>query len=264
MWLIDRTDHDGLAPSLHPHYRGFTTTTSQSANPPRIGTQHLAVSAAWCSPSHHPSRGGGIRVGLPTFRAAAADQARVAFMPDTTWPVSGHPPGSSREQPEAPVSMSCGYHLDTSTAIHSRSPSWSPPDASPAPSPHRSPPRPHDRRSMRRFEASPRRATPKGQTFINCTAPPSPTITHSSRPPTLVAHQVLTIAPAVRLLPATSWTARARSSLRAGDKPPVRSLGLDVLSHGGQVVAAERSVQPGDLAGGKVGLNISATWCVPP
>jgi len=55
------------------------------------------------------------------------------------------------------------YHLDTSTAIHSRSPSWSPPDASPAPSPHRSPPRPLNQRSMRRFEASPRRATPKGQ-----------------------------------------------------------------------------------------------------
>ncbi len=84
-------------------------------------------------------------------------------------------------------------HLDTSTAIHSRSPSWSPPDASPAPSPHRSPPRPHDQRSMRRFEASPRRATPKGQTFIGCTAPPSPTITYSSRPPAFVAHQVLTI-----------------------------------------------------------------------
>src|SRR5687767_4594833 len=51
--------------------------------------------------------GGRIGVGLPTFPAAAADQARVAFMPDTTWPVSGHPPGSSRGQPETPVSMSC-------------------------------------------------------------------------------------------------------------------------------------------------------------
>jgi len=175
MWLIDRTDHDGLAPSLHPHYRSFTTTTSQSANPPRSGTQHLTVPAAWCSPSHHPSRGGSIRVGLPTFRAAAADQARVAFMPDTTWPVSGHPPGSSREQPEAPVSMSCGYSSrHVNTAIHSRSPSWSPPDASTAPSPHRSPPRPHDQRSMRWFEASPRRATPKGQ--------PSSTAQHRHHP----------------------------------------------------------------------------------
>jgi len=174
MWLIDRTDHDGLAPSLHPHYRGFTTTTSQSANPPCTGTQHLAVSAAWWSPSHHPDRGSSIRAGLPTFHAAAADQARVAFMPDTTWPISGHPPGSSREQPETRFRCHVVNHLDTSTAIHSRSPSWSPPDASTAPSPHRSPPRPHDRRSMRRFEASPRRATPKGQ--------PSSATQHRLRP----------------------------------------------------------------------------------
>lgn len=49
----------------------------------------------------------GSRVGtrLPTFRANAADQARVAFMPDTTWPISGHPPGSSRSTASTPVSM---------------------------------------------------------------------------------------------------------------------------------------------------------------
>src|SRR5664279_6431121 len=35
---------------------------------------------------------------------------------------------------------------------------------------------------MRRFEASPRRATPKGhKTFINCTAPPSPGPTYIAR-----------------------------------------------------------------------------------
>src|ERR1035441_6271877 len=33
---------------------------------------------------------------LLLFRAEAADRARVACMPDTTWPVSGYPPGSSR------------------------------------------------------------------------------------------------------------------------------------------------------------------------
>src|SRR5512132_1250485 len=33
---------------------------------------------------------------FPTSRAEAADQAHVAFMPDTIWPVSGHPPDSSR------------------------------------------------------------------------------------------------------------------------------------------------------------------------
>src|SRR5450759_4505465 len=41
---------------------------------------------------------------------------------------------------------------------------------------------------MRRFEASPRRATPKGQTFINCTAPPSPELTYRAQAPAFVAH----------------------------------------------------------------------------
>jgi hypothetical protein len=34
------------------------------------------------------------------------DQARVACMPDTTWPINGHPPGSSRNSSYIPVSMS--------------------------------------------------------------------------------------------------------------------------------------------------------------
>src|SRR5450759_5187798 len=41
---------------------------------------------------------------------------------------------------------------------------------------------------MRRFEASPRRATPKGQTFINCTAPPSPSPSYRAQAPAFVAH----------------------------------------------------------------------------
>ena len=96
--------HDEPAPSLHPHYRRFTATTSRSASAPRIGTQHLTVSAARRAPSHPPrlSAAGSIGTRLPTFRAAAADRARAAFMPDTTWPISGHPPGSSRRQLERP------------------------------------------------------------------------------------------------------------------------------------------------------------------
>src|SRR4051794_16931583 len=42
----------------------------------------------------------------PTFHVEAADQAHVAPMPDTTWPIDGHPPGSSRDRKYAPVSMS--------------------------------------------------------------------------------------------------------------------------------------------------------------
>lgn len=39
------------APSLHPHYRGFSTTMSRSADMPRVVTQHLTVIAAWSAPS---------------------------------------------------------------------------------------------------------------------------------------------------------------------------------------------------------------------
>jgi hypothetical protein len=66
----------------------------------------------------------GDRIGthLPTFRAEAADQARVASMPDTVWPVAGLPPDSSRFQKEARFRCHL-IRFDTSSAIHSRSPS---------------------------------------------------------------------------------------------------------------------------------------------
>src|ERR1017187_1389964 len=68
-------------------------------------------------------------------------------------------------------------------------------DTSRAPLPHRSPRTAFNRRSMRRFEASPRRATPKGHTFMNCTAPPSPGPTDTTQPPAFVAHQLLQTGP---------------------------------------------------------------------
>jgi len=43
---------------------------------------------------------------LLLFRTDAADRARVACMPDTAWPIHGHPPGSSRDLMHIPVSMS--------------------------------------------------------------------------------------------------------------------------------------------------------------
>ena len=64
---------------------------------------------ARCRPSGNfplaTSSGGSIGTRLLTFRAGAADQAHVASMPGTTWPVNGYPPGSSRDYPPAPVSM---------------------------------------------------------------------------------------------------------------------------------------------------------------
>src|SRR5947207_10666718 len=65
------------------------------AGPPanaRDGTQRLTVSAARRAPSrapHHRMRQRGVVARLPAFRAGAADQARAAYMPDTTWPVNG-------------------------------------------------------------------------------------------------------------------------------------------------------------------------------
>src|SRR5450756_1252239 len=61
--------------------------------------------------------GRGIGTCLPTFHAAAADQARVAYMPDTTWPVNGSPPDSSQDRIHAPVSMSPTFRIST---LHQR------------------------------------------------------------------------------------------------------------------------------------------------
>ena len=49
---------------------------------------------------------GSIGTCLLLFHAEAADRTHVAYMPDTTWPISGHPPGSSRSSGHTPVSMS--------------------------------------------------------------------------------------------------------------------------------------------------------------
>jgi hypothetical protein len=62
---------------------------------------------AWATPSlPRQTRAGRIGSGLLLFHAKAADRARVAFMPDTAWPINGHPPSSSRDRINTPVSMS--------------------------------------------------------------------------------------------------------------------------------------------------------------
>jgi hypothetical protein len=132
---------DEPTPSLHPHYRSFITTTGRSASGRRIGTQRLRFPPCDALPLARPrptARTCPIDTRFPTFRAGAADRARAAFTPDTTWPISGHPPGSSRRLLTSPVSMSF-LRFDASSADRLRSPSRSPPDASRAPFPHRSP-----------------------------------------------------------------------------------------------------------------------------
>ncbi|MDQ1023163.1 hypothetical protein QF035_000745 [Streptomyces umbrinus] len=109
---------------------------------------------------------------LLLFHAEAADRAHVAYMPDTTWPINGHPPGSSRSPDHAPVSMSSvclSTHQQRFTCVRLPGPHLTPLTT---PFPHRSPRRSSTQRSMRRFEVSPRRATPKGhKSFIFRTAP---------------------------------------------------------------------------------------------
>src|SRR5450631_3233260 len=92
-------------------------------------------------------------------------------MPDTAWPVSGYPPGSSRSRRNTPASMS-SKRFGTSATIRSRSPSRSPPDASTGAFSSSLTTTVFSQRSMRRLEASLRRAAPKGhETFISRTAP---------------------------------------------------------------------------------------------
>jgi len=158
-------------------------------------------------------------------------------------------------------------HLDTSSAIHSRSPSWSPPDASGTPSPHRSPPRPHDRRSMRRLKPPPQ-GDSEGPTFISCTAPPSATITYTSRPPTFVAHQVLIIAPDARDESAGPHDPPASSRRDAGPmqnvdpmaavvRNPAGPMSLRVISRR-RAAGRTRDPQPFGVSRRRRGLHLGA------
>src|SRR5918997_1172957 len=113
-------------------------------------------------PPAHLHKVGCVETRLLPFHAKAADQARVVYMPDTAWPVSGHPPDSSRNTPHAPVSMS----PVSVTTLHQRFACARLPD------PYLTPyngafsssltTKVFSQRSMRRFDASPRSATPKG------------------------------------------------------------------------------------------------------
>jgi hypothetical protein len=98
------------APSLHSDYRSFITITSRSASAAASvlnASQFLLLDALPLATSD-PSQATGSHIGtrLPTFPVVAADQARAAFTPDTTWPVNGFPPDSSRRYTQTSVLMS--------------------------------------------------------------------------------------------------------------------------------------------------------------
>jgi hypothetical protein len=83
---------------LHRYYEPVRQPNPQRYSHPR------QAQAAPSRPPETPTSSVGF--GLLPFHAEAADRARVASMPDTAWPINGHPPDSSRDSVDTPVSMS--------------------------------------------------------------------------------------------------------------------------------------------------------------
>ena len=80
---------DDDAPSVQPHYRTFTPTTSVSAPVPRIGTLILAESFRLDF---------SLRIGTTGSQVPyrSLNQSHATFMPDADWAVSRHRPNLSR------------------------------------------------------------------------------------------------------------------------------------------------------------------------
>jgi hypothetical protein len=69
-------------------------------------SQFLLLDALPLAPDPTPGTGHSIGPRLPAFSVEARIQTHAACMPDTDRPISGHPPASSRDCIETPVSMS--------------------------------------------------------------------------------------------------------------------------------------------------------------
>src|SRR6266540_5593954 len=167
---VDQTNPatDDPAPSLHPHRARQELPRYYGPVRQRVPRRYSVLTgSARLGHSLSPSSPGRQYRDAPSHvPCESPDQAHVAYMPDTAWPISGHPPDSSRAKSKHPVLIS-PLRYDTSPATppaRGCAPSsWSPPDAS------------HDafstsltttvfsQRSRWRFEASPRRTAPKGQ-----------------------------------------------------------------------------------------------------
>jgi hypothetical protein len=113
--LIEQTRHEQPGPFAPPslqglqHYYGPVRRRARR----RYSVPH-GFGPLGTLPGTHPQtflQVGRVRARLLLFHTEAADQARVACMPDTAWPISGHPPGSSRDSVDTPVLMS--FQLST-------------------------------------------------------------------------------------------------------------------------------------------------------
>src|SRR3954467_8548537 len=90
---------------------GPPARTATRAEPPLIATGHRRVAS-----------GDGFGARLLPFRSSAAGRVHVASMPDTAWPISGHPPGSSREPTARPRLYKSLKGQGLATAVGDRAP----------------------------------------------------------------------------------------------------------------------------------------------
>src|SRR5664280_2813103 len=118
---LDQLERTRLSGHLHSHYRSFTATMRRSAGEHGNGTQLLTVSAARSAPYRpvKPPRNS-IRARLPKFPAKAAGKGHAASVPDTAWPIHGHPPDSSQIHSNNLVLMSLRYsrHVNSGRLPH--------------------------------------------------------------------------------------------------------------------------------------------------
>src|SRR6266516_8004804 len=144
------------APSLQPHYRTFTATTSRPAPVPRPGTLPLAVPAACGPPSRGQCRFAPVTWPSPSgrqvllFHASARNELTPPLHRAPPGQHAGHPPaeGTPARRAFVPGTLRLpGFDAivpptDASAVVHARSSSRHPPDPLTAGLfPQRSPPR---------------------------------------------------------------------------------------------------------------------------
>ena len=227
--MTGRTATDDPAPSLRPHYRSLSATTSRSASTPRDGTQSRTVSAAREPPSRYRAHAAAVS-GHAFSRSAQKQQTRL------TSPLRRAPPGQSagirQAHPEVvwPPRFRC--HLRTIDAYSVR-----------LPDPHLTPPTGafsssltttvFSQRSTRRFEASPRRAAPEGHNLHLPRSTAFRNLSYTKLPPAFVTHPHHPLPPRrphLRMRPSPALPTRPprQASPRLAPRPaPARPHDLD-------------------------------------
>src|ERR1700694_4497650 len=120
---------------LHSYYGPVRRRTPHRYSVPTVSASARSLSR----PGGQQTQLNGRRIDarLLTFRARAADQAHAASTPGTTWPIHGHPPGSSRGikkdprfryRPNFSTLQQRTPDRDHPNRTNSGTSSWSPPD----------------------------------------------------------------------------------------------------------------------------------------